>query len=123
LTWAGEYLWVSDFNGHIYKVDVGLSATAAERVGDIPERYDLHQNYPNPFNPSTLISFELPEATVAEINVYDLAGRRVIQLVSGQFAAGRYEARLDATGLPSGVYLYRLETPSYSQTQTLVFAK
>jgi hypothetical protein len=92
-----------------------------ERV--IPEGYRLSQNYPNPFNPVTTISYALPRAADVTLTVVDLLGRVVRELASGTKPAGTYEVSFDATGLPSGVYFYRLEAGDYVETKSLVLLR
>ncbi|MCC5942003.1 MAG: T9SS type A sorting domain-containing protein [Balneolaceae bacterium] len=74
----------------------------------LPDNFTLHQNYPNPFNPTTVISYELPENSFVSLEVYDMVGRQVASLVNGQVQAGMHQVNFDASGLSSGVYLYRL---------------
>ena len=81
------------------------------------------QNFPNPFNPTTLIDFELLVDSDVEIKVYDLAGKEVALLHSGFLASGVYKFKFDATGLPSGIYLYQITTPLSSQTKKMILAK
>ncbi len=76
----------------------------------VPKKTTLHQNYPNPFNPMTIIRYELPEANKIELIVYDPLGRRVKVLVDEYQSPGSYSVHFDGSGLPSGVYFYRLKT-------------
>ena len=89
----------------------------------IPQAYALQQNYPNPFNPVTTISFELPEPGPVSLTIYDVWGREIAQLEAGTFAAGRFETTWDASLVQSGIYFYRLETPSFTATRKLVVLK
>ena len=79
-----------------------------EEPVEVPASFALHGNYPNPFNPSTVVSFDLPEAADVTVEVFDLLGRSVMRLRSDAMAPGRREVRIDASSLPSGVYLYRV---------------
>jgi hypothetical protein len=99
---------------------VGLRENPAQ---DIPREFALGQNYPNPFNPTTAISFQLPVASQVKLAVYDLLGREVAVLVDGPKAAGSYTVSFDASGLPSGMYLYRLHSPAYVQTRKLLLTR
>ena len=90
---------------------------------ELPQNYALSQNYPNPFNPTTKINYSLPEATKVSLEVYNLLGRKVMELVNGQQSAGYHTATFNASGLSSGVYLYKLTTPSFTQTKKMLLIK
>ena len=89
----------------------------------LPQQYTLSQNYPNPFNPSTLIQYALPEATEVTLEVFNSVGQKVMELVNGQQSAGYHTATFDASGLSSGVYLYKLTTPSFTETKKMLLIK
>jgi hypothetical protein len=90
---------------------------------EIPKGYSLEQNYPNPFNPVTNIRFSIPKSSIVKLSVYDIAGKEVGTLVSGSLNAGIYNADLDASGLSSGVYFYRLVTDGYTDTKKMILVK
>ncbi|MTI89490.1 MAG: T9SS type A sorting domain-containing protein [Balneolaceae bacterium] len=81
-----------------------------EEETDLPSGVTLKQNYPNPFNPSTVIRFELPEATKVHLQVFDVVGRQVATVANGRFSAGVHHAFFDASELASGIYIYQLTT-------------
>ena len=83
----------------------------------------LERNYPNPFNPQTTIRFSLAKATAVKLVVYDVLGRQVRVLVDGSREAGLHEVTFEASDLPSGTYLVRLETPQGSFVQTMQLVK
>jgi glycosidase len=85
--------------------------------------YELRQNYPNPFNPATVIQFTLAGARHTTVKVYDLLGREVAVLVDEMKAPGRYEIPWDATGLASGIYVYRLTAGDFAESRTMVLLK
>ena len=90
----------------------------------------LHQNYPNPFNPTTKIKFSLPNVgdenfrpLQTQLIVYDILGREIKILLNKPMQPGEYEIDFDATGLPSGVYFYRLTSGSFNQTRKMVLLR
>jgi hypothetical protein len=90
---------------------------------EVPNHYILKQNYPNPFNPSTTIKFGIPRSEVVKLVVYDILGREVRTLVNEMKTSGTYEVTFDASMLSSGVYFYKLETPSFSETKRMLLVK
>jgi hypothetical protein len=93
-----------------------------ETVG-IPLTFALHQNYPNPFNPSTTISYDLPVRSRVKLSIYNLLGQEVATLVNGEQEPGRYNVKFDASGLPSGIYFYRLEAGKFVDVKKMILVK
>ena len=90
---------------------------------EIPLEYSLEQNYPNPFNPSTKISYSIPEDGFVKLAVYNLLGEEVATIVSAFQKADRYEVSFYASGLSSGVYVYKIESSNYTSSKKLVLMK
>jgi hypothetical protein len=90
---------------------------------NIPNNYNMSQNYPNPFNPSTSIQFSIPEAGMVRMVVYNAIGQEVAVLLDGEKAAGNYEVSFDAAKLPSGIYLYTIQSGSFTQTRKMMLLK
>ena len=90
---------------------------------NIPESFNMSQNYPNPFNPSTKINYELQIANYVTLNIYDINGKLVKELVNEKQSAGSYSIDFDGSGLPSGTYIYRLQAGDYSETKKMVLLK
>ena len=93
-----------------------------------PNEFSLNQNYPNPFNPSTTFSYELPEASIVKINVYDVMGRIVKSLVNSSMAAGYHLSKWDATNdigevVSAGMYIYTIQAGEYRATKKMVLLK
>jgi len=88
-----------------------------------PAAFRLEQNYPNPFNAETMISFTLSSTARVTLRIFDILGREVRCLADGEFPAGYHRAPFRASELPSGVYLYRLESENHSQTRKLVLLR
>jgi hypothetical protein len=87
------------------------------------ESYFDAKNYPNPFNPSTTISYTLKENTSIKLTVYDRLGREVKTLVDENKSAGTYTIEFNASGLPSGIYFYRIKTNDRTEVRKMIFAK
>lgn len=98
-------------------------SVATEEETEVPDAFRLAPNYPNPFNPETTIGFTVPQQVQVRLVVYDLLGREVAVLVDGVRPAGTHTVRFDASMLPSGVYLYRMQSGSFSQTHTMVLLR
>lgn len=85
------------------------TATVIEDPGDLPVAFRLRGNYPNPFNPQTTVLVDIPEAADVRVQVFDLLGRRVLEVHAGPMSAGGGQAiRIDGSMLSSGLYLYRV---------------
>lgn len=94
-----------DLGAHEFDALTGVELLTSNAI---PERFALSQNYPNPFNPTTAISYQLSAFSMVTLKVYDILGREVATLVSGEQSAGVYKAEWNAS-VASGVYFYRLE--------------
>ncbi|QQS35981.1 MAG: T9SS type A sorting domain-containing protein [Ignavibacteriales bacterium] len=99
------------------------SPTGVEEVPVVIDEFTLEQNYPNPFNPSTTISFTINKDQLVSLKVYNAIGEEVKTLVSSQLTAGTYNINFDASGLSSGLYLYRLESGSQLQVKKMLLLK
>lgn len=100
-----------------------LPATSAEEAAQ-PARFALGQGFPNPLASAATIRYTLAEAAPVRLAVFDVAGREVAVLAEGVRAAGEHEARFEADGLPSGLYLYRLEAEGrVVETRSLTVAR
>lgn len=89
----------------------------------IPTNFNLFQNYPNPFNPSTSIKFSLPKESNVELKVYNLFGEEVALLLKRFMPVGNHSMSFDASGLPSGTYIYKLTAGEYSQAKKMLLLK
>jgi Secretion system C-terminal sorting domain len=83
----------------------------------------LEQNFPNPFNPSTKIEFELLQDGDVQVVVYNLEGKEVSVLHKGFLSKGKYQFEFNGSELPSGIYLYKVSTSQFTQTQKMILAK
>jgi len=94
--------------------------TDVKIVDSAPVEYRLSQNYPNPFNPTTTIRFGLPERSAVTVKVFNLLGEEVATVVDGIYDAGERAVEFDAANLSSGVYVYRLQAGTFTQTRKMV---
>jgi len=107
---------VCSFGTTSFKTSVGGSG-----AGD--NGFVLHQNYPNPFNPTTVIRYHLPSSSDVSLRVYNALGQVVLTVVQGNRDAGSHEAIVDASGLPSGLYFYRLSALGLLETKRMVVVR
>jgi hypothetical protein len=96
------------------------SATSTATV--VPQSFALSA-YPNPFNPTTTLAFTLPEASDVTVAVYDVAGRLVESVTDAHYTAGTHHIGLDASALPTGVYVARLNAGTTTLTTKLLLIK
>ena len=93
-------------------------------AGTTAREVSLSQNFPNPFNHTTGIGYYLPESAEVEISVYDLSGRRLRTLVREFMPRGKhYAVRWDASGLATGIYLYRIRSGSFEDVKRAALIK
>jgi hypothetical protein len=110
------------FEGYILDTQEG-TGTHTEAHTDLPTRYFLEQNYPNPFNPSTVIRYQIPEASHVVLEVYTIPGHRVAVLADHYHMAGSHYVDFDAAHLSSGLYIYRMRTADFSSTRKLTLLR
>lgn len=109
-----------------YWHQTGLSGgppTSIEDLEEIPNEFVLEQNYPNPFNPSTQIRFSIPEHSHVNLSVYNLLGQHITTLVNENRNPGWYDVTFDASGLSSGMFIYRIEARNHVETRHMMFVK
>ena len=119
----GTKLVAAPATGGTLTMTLASVSTDTDAEPTLPSQVELRQNYPNPFNPQTTISFGLPESGQVRLTVHDLTGRLVATLVDGVVAAGAHEVGFRAGDLPSGAYLYRLQTPVGSLDRMMILLK
>jgi Secretion system C-terminal sorting domain len=115
----------------IYSTDIygqrinslGALATGVSHNALLPATTVLQQNYPNPFNPSTTISFTLPSRSFVTLKVFDIIGREITTIVSEEIPAGSYSRQWNAVNVSSGIYFYRLQAGTFTQTKKMLVLK
>lgn len=101
----------------------GTAVSIDEKGVEVPTELTLNQNHPNPFNPTTVVGFGLPESGNIRLAVYDILGREIAVLAEGTYSAGWHQVRFDATGLATGMYLYRLSVGDRAQIRRMLLVK
>jgi hypothetical protein len=114
--------WAVGYGGTIHKM-TGSSVTSVNDQSEMPAVYELKHNYPNPFNPTTKIEFRIADFGFVSLKIYDVLGNEVATLVNEYKQAGSYEINFDASGLPSGVYYFRLAAGGYSESKKMILMK
>jgi hypothetical protein len=125
ITLFGSDIYVGSWGHGVWRRPLSEVTTAVGETPDrgLPKAFALRQNYPNPFNPGTTIDYDLPERSQVTLKVFDLLGREVATLVHQVEEPGYKSVNFIPTGLPAGVYYYRLQTASLIQTKTLLLLK
>jgi hypothetical protein len=107
--------------GKIWQLNYGVSDVGLSDL--YPRQYELKQNYPNPFNPVTKIDYEMPRREHVTIKVFDLLGKPVATLVDGIEDAGHNFTFFNGQDLSTGVYFYRIVTPSFIATKKMTLIR
>ncbi len=111
-------------DGTVIKTSQSVTPVGISQITTgIANNFSLKQNYPNPFNPVTNLEFRIPELGFVSLKVYDVLGNEVSTLVNERKTPGNYKVEFDASGLPSGVYFYRLEANGWSDTKSMILLK
>ena len=122
LTVLGNNL-VTATNDGLWQRPLSEITSTQNNYSDLPKFYFLSQNYPNPFNPLTTINYSIPKTGFVILKVYDLLGREIKTLVNEEKIPGNYKIEFDAANLSSGIYFYRLQAGSFTQTKKLILLK
>jgi hypothetical protein len=114
----------SDVNIFYTAIEGQSFSVSVNQIGtEIPERHALHQNFPNPFNPVTKIRYEIAQKGNVTLRAYDITGREIAELVNGVYGPGVYEVNFEGGSLSSGIYYYRINTGSFTQTRKMILLK
>jgi hypothetical protein len=107
----------------VWKRPLSQITGVRETGAPLPAKFALEQNYPNPFNPSTNFNFQISEPGFVNLTVYDLLGREISALVRQPLRRGSYSVTWDASGEPSGVYYYRLQSGNLREVRKMILSK
>jgi len=119
---------VGDFTVTGTHVETNVSGTASvhviptnvDRQEKNPTEFTLFQNYPNPFNPETVIEFSVKEKCNIVLSIYNVRGREVKRLINAPYQPGYFKVTFNASGLPSGIYFYKIQMKEYSDVKKMV---
>jgi hypothetical protein len=114
---SSERTVITSMNNPCENVSIG------EPVSEIPGKFELMQNYPNPFNPGTNFEYRIASFGPVSLKVYNATGEEAAVLVNEQQVPGVYYVNWNASAYPSGVYYYKLEAGSFTQTRKMVLLK
>jgi photosystem II stability/assembly factor-like uncharacterized protein len=120
MTICGGKIWVGRNDGLYYKPD---NLTDIKEPEPIPQSFTLMQNHPNPFNGSTIIEYTLPTEELVTIQLYDITGKMVKQLLNEQKSAGKHRMTFNSGDLTSGIYFYQLRVKDINISKKLVILK
>lgn len=127
----GKYnIWVTNdsvpdltiYSSSIYLVE-GTPSTIDDITGNLPKKFELKQNYPNPFNPLTTIKYSLPKASDVKIDVFNILGQRVLQLVNQRMEAGYHSVNFDGQSFSSGEYYYVFKASGRTFVRKMLLVK
>ncbi len=120
-----NYVWQDSVSGNYDIYFYKTSLLTPVMINNPPsfEQFSLRQNYPNPFNPSTKIEFELPTTNYITLKVFDLLGREIATLVHERVTAGIHSVEWNASQTPSGIYFYRLQAGTFTETKKLILLR
>jgi hypothetical protein len=125
---AHVQIQVGTFNNPEDRIILDFTATTDPSINVVNENnylnsYGLFQNYPNPFNPSTRISYNVGEAGLVQLKVYNILGVEVASLVNELKNSGNYSVDFNAANFSSGVYFYSLSVNNFTQTRKMILEK
>jgi len=117
-SWQSPKYWLHTWYGaRFYPLAI------SDEPKNIAFQFNLLQNYPNPFNPTTTIRYTLARRSSVVLDVFNTLGQKVRTLVNTVQAPGRYEVQLDALGLASGIYFYRLQAGNFVKIRKMLLMR
>ena len=108
----------SEFHSDMMLTDVNDSKV------NLPDAFTLEQNYPNPFNPSTKIKFFMKEQGKVQLDIFNILGQKVAELINDELPAGIHEVGFNSDGLASGIYIYKLDVKNkFTSVKKMILEK
>jgi photosystem II stability/assembly factor-like uncharacterized protein len=118
-----DYIFASGWANDFFRTKHSTVVSIEDENITFTKNFKLEQNYPNPFNPNTNIQYAIGSRLTVSLKVYDILGNEIATLVNEEKPTGEYEVEFNATGLPSGIYFYKLTAGEYNQTQKMIYLK
>jgi hypothetical protein len=109
--------------GHLVTVYKGQQVDLQDHPVVNPAEFRLDAAYPNPFNAQTTIHYSVARASHVQIDIFNINGQRVTSLINADQTTGVHSVSWNAVDLPSGVYIYRLQTDGRALSQKMVLLK
>jgi hypothetical protein len=116
------YAFIGTNEGSVF-ASLQTTTSADLKFDELPQQYFLNQNYPNPFNPITTISYSLPKRSLVQIKIFDILGKEIATLVNEQKSTGTYSVQFNGSALASGIYFYKMQAGSFTETKKLILLK
>ena len=113
----------SNGNGTPGKQNSNFITSVIEEKEEIPVKFELFQNYPNPFNPSTKIRFTLPKKAEVTLDIYNVIGEKVEELLNSTLNSGVHEIEFSNSKLASGIYYYKLKSGDFVKIKKMILLK
>jgi len=107
---------LDDFRAHFISTEI-------ESEDVLPEEFSLYQNYPNPFNGISIIKYSIPYSSQVTLKIFNTLGQEIETLVNEEKSVGTYTLNWNASNLPSGVYVYRLQAGGFVQSRKMILLK
>ena len=121
---------ISDLYASYFRVMVSTGSNVSTVNENIlmPNQFRVYDAYPNPFNPVTTLRYQLPEANMVTVTIYDMAGREVKNLIDQQQGQGLHNIQWNGTNnlgkaVSAGIYLYQVQSGMYNQTNKMILLK
>ncbi len=112
------------YDGEGNEIPLSPTDVEVENQGEaIPTEFALHHNHPNPFNPTTIIKYDLPQATYVKLVVYNVRGQKVATLVDGLVEVGHQQVVWNAKDISSGIYFYKITAGNFTNMRKMILLK
>lgn len=116
-------IYVCRNDGKIVKGNADVSSGIELISIEVPDRFELKQNFPNPFNPTTKIIFNLRNSGNVSLKIYNQSGQLISELVNEYKTPGSYSVDFDGSNFPSGVYFYKMQSGTTTDTKKMILIK